>query len=499
MTDPTPQAETTPLRIAFVTSELAPFAKTGGLADVSAALPLELHRLGHDVRLFLPLYPRVRDNARDLRVEEHLREIPLALGPAHYRFSVATASLPGSDLRVNLVDCPALFGRPSIYTSDADEPLRFLLLQRAAIELCQRMGWGPDVFHVNDWQSALVPLLLRTRYRWDRLFANTRTLLTIHNLGYQGTFTRDLLPHLDMGEDAGMLHQDDLREGRVNFLKHGILYADQLSTVSPTYAEEIQTEAYGFGVHEMLRARRADLVGILNGVDYSEWSPQSDRYLPKRYSERSVYRKEKNKVALHEKLGLEYDRDAPVAGIVSRLSYQKGFDLLFETLPALVMQADLRVAVLGSGEPQYEEFFAGLQRRFPGRVCFWRGFNEELAHLIEGGSDLFLMPSRYEPCGLNQMYSLRYGTAPVVRRTGGLADTVQPWNRATGKGTGFVFEHFTSDGMMWAMKRAIECWRDRKSWQVLMKNGMQMDFSWQRQVREYVGLYQRLAGREVTT
>ena len=499
MIEPTLPAAPAPLRIAFITSELAPFAKTGGLADVSAALPLELHRLGHEVKVFLPLYPRVRDSARDLRIEEHLRDIPMALGPAHYRFSVATAPLPGSDLRVILVDCPELFGRPSIYTNDADEPLRFLLLQRAAIEICQRMGFGPDVFHVNDWQSALVPLLLKTRYRWDRLFENTRTLYTIHNLGYHGTFPKDLLPHLDMGDAASMLHQDDLRDGRINFMKHGILYADGLSTVSPTYAEEIQTEAFGFGLHDMLHARRADLAGILNGVDYSEWSPERDKFLPQKYSVRSLYRKEKNKVALHEHLGLEYDQESPIAGIVSRLSYQKGFDLLFETLPPLVMQAGLRVAVLGSGEPQYEEFFAGLQRRFPGRVCFWRGFNEDLAHLIEGGSDLFLMPSRYEPCGLNQMYSLRYGTAPVVRRTGGLADTVTPWNRATGQGTGFVFDHFTGDGMMWAVKRAIECWRDRKSWQVLMKNGMQMDFSWQKQAGEYVNLYARLARPEVTT
>jgi len=488
-----------PLKIAFVTSELAPFAKTGGLADVSAALPRELHRLGHDVRLFLPLYPRVRDNARDIHVDDHLRDIPIAMGPAHYRFGVATAPLPDSDLRVILVDCPALFGRPGIYTNDADEPLRFLLLQRAAIEICQRMGWGPDLFHVNDWQAALIPLLLRTRYRWDRLFGHSRTLLTIHNLGYQGTFPKDLLAYLDMGDDARLLHQDDLAEGRISFLKHGILYADLLTTVSPTYAREIQTEGYGFGVHDLLRSRRADLLGILNGVDYSEWSPQTDKFLPQRYSERSLFRKEKNKIALHEHLGLEYDRDAPIAGIVSRLSYQKGFDLLFETVPALVTRSGMRLAVLGSGEPQYEEFFAGLQSRFPGRVCFWRGFNDELAHLIEGGSDLFLMPSRYEPCGLNQMYSLKYGTAPVVRNTGGLADTVEPWNPATGEGTGFVFDHFTAEGFLWAVSRAIESWRDRKGWQTLIRNGMRKDFSWERQTVAYLEAYARLTGREVTS
>lgn len=493
MTDPSP------LNIAFVTSELAPFAKTGGLADVSAALPRELHRQGHDVRLFLPFYPRVRDAASDVRPIEQVRDVAIALGPAHYRFSVVTAPLPDSELRVHLVDCPALFERPSIYTNDADEPLRFLLLQCAAIESCQRMGWAPDVFHVNDWQSALVPLLLRTRYRWDRLFEHTRTLLTIHNIGYQGAFSKEFQTYLDLGENAGMLHQQDLRDGRLNFMKHGILYADLLSTVSPTYAEEIQTEGYGFGLHEMLRARAGALVGILNGVDYAEWSPQTDRHLPQRYSERSLYRKEKNRVALHQHLGLEYDREAPIAGIVSRLSYQKGFDLLFDSMPAVLARTNLRLAVLGSGEPQYEDFFGGLQRAFPGRVCFWRGFNEELAHLIEGGSDLFLMPSRYEPCGLNQMYSLRYGTVPVVRRTGGLADTVQPWNPATGEGTGFVFDHFTGDGLAWALQRALETWRDKKSWQILMKNGMRMDYSWDRQAREYVRTYERLTGRVETT
>ena len=487
--------EAKPLKIAFVTSELAPFAKTGGLADVSAALPRELHRLGHDVRLFLPLYPRVRDNARDIHVDDHLRDIPIAMGPAHYRFGVATAPLPDSDLRVILIDCPALFGRPAIYTNDADEPLRFLLLQCAAIESCQRMGWSPEIFHVNDWQSALVPLLLRARYGWDRLFADTRTLLTIHNLGYQGVFGADFAAHLDLGDRTSLLHQDDLRDGRINSLKHGILYADLLSTVSPTYAEEIQTEGYGFGLHDLLRARRDALVGILNGVDYAEWSPQTDRYLPQRYSDRSLYRKERNKVVLHERLGLEYDKDAPIAGVVSRLSYQKGFDLFFETMPRLVEETGLRFAVLGSGEPQYEGFFADLQRRFPGRVCFWRGFNEELAHLIEAGADFFLMPSRYEPCGLNQMYSLRYGTAPVVRRTGGLADTVQPWDPATGEGTGFVFDHFTGDGLLWAMTRAIESWRDRKGWQRLQKNGMAQDYSWQHQAAEYVAAYARLVNR----
>lgn len=489
-------SDTTPLRIAFLTAELAPYAKTGGLADVSAALPRELHRLGHDVRVFLPFYSRIREAARDIWPVDYLQDIPVSLGHAHYRFSVSTAPLPDSELRVYLIECAPLFDRAAIYTSDADEHLRFLLLQRAAIECCQRMGWAPDVFHCNDWQTALVPLLLRTLYAWDKLFERSRTLLTIHNLGYQGVFGREIVPNLDLGAHSNLLHQDDLRSNLIGFLKHGILYADMLSTVSPTYAHEIQTEGYGFGLHELLRSRRDSLVGILNGVDYEEWNPQTDSHLRQRYSIRSLHRKEANKVALHESLGLKYEREAPIAGIISRLTYQKGFDLLFEPLPVILARSNLRLAVLGSGEPQYESFFAGLQHRFPGRVCFWHGFNEPLAHQIEGGCDLFLMPSRYEPCGLNQMYSLKYGTVPLVRRTGGLADTVSLWNPHTQKGTGFMFDHFTGEGVTWAMNHAIEAWQDSETWRVLVKNGMREDFSWGKAALAYVELYQRLGARE---
>jgi len=490
-------SETTPLRIAFLTAELAPYAKTGGLADVSAALPRELHAKGHDVRVFLPFYARVRDTAKDVTPVDYLQDIPLSLGNASYRFSVSTVPLPDSDLRIYLIDCAPLYARAAIYTSDPDEHLRFLLLQRAAIECCQRMGWAPEVFHCNDWQTALVPLLLRSHYSWDKLFERTRTLLTIHNLGYQGVFGREILPHLDLGAQVSLLHQDDLRANHIGFLKHGILYADMLSTVSPTYAQEIQTETYGFGLHDLLRSRHDTLVGILNGVDYAEWNPQTDPHLAQRYSIRSPHRKEPNKEALHSTLGLEYDREAPIAGIISRLTFQKGFDLLFEPLPAILARTNLRLAVLGNGETQYETFFAGLQQRFPGRVCFWRGFNDELAHQIEGGCDLFLMPSRYEPCGLNQMYSLKYGTVPVVRRTGGLADTVTLWNPVTRNGTGFVFDHFTAEGLTWAITHAIEAWKDHEAWRALVKNGMRQDFSWEKQSLEYVELYTRLAAREV--
>ena len=485
-----------PLNILFATSEVAPFAKTGGLADVSAALPRALHDAGHDVRLFLPLYARVDEGGYAHEPIEGLQGLQLQLGGHRVTYSIRQAKLPGSSLTVHLVDCPGLYQRPGIYTQDADEHLRFLLLTRAPLECCQRFQWAPDLVHCNDWQTALAPLYLKSVYAWDRLFQNARSVLTIHNLGYQGLFGSGVAGDLGLGDASHLLHQDDLRAGRLGFLKHGILYADALTTVSPTYAREIQTEAYGVGLHDLLKRRAGALTGILNGVDATEWNPRTDTLIPQRYSEKSLYRKEKNKQALHEQLGLEYVKGAPLTGIVSRLTVQKGFELVASALPGLLRASNLRLAVLGTGEKKHEDVFTWLQGQFPGRVCFYRGYSNELAHRIEAGADLFLMPSFYEPCGLNQMYSLAYGTIPVVRRTGGLADTVEPWDPGSRRGTGFVFEHFTADGLRWALDRALETYADPKAWRQLMLNAMSRDFSWPRQAAEYEALYRRLAVRE---
>ncbi|MGH9337917.1 MAG: glycogen synthase, partial [Vicinamibacteria bacterium] len=338
------------------------------------------------------------------------------------------------------VDCPDFYARESLYTNDADEPLRFLFFSKAAFEICQRMGFSPDVLHANDWQTALVPLLRKTLYSWDRLFHRSRSLLTIHNVAYQGDFSARVLDAVGVA-DRTSFDAADLREGRVNFLKTGILHADRLTTVSPTYAREIQTEAQGYGLDPFLRKRASDLTGILNGVDYDEWDPSKDRFIPARYSLRSLHRKKKNKEALLTKLGLDFSEAVPLVGMVTRLSYQKGIESLHHSLPAVLAKERLQLVVLGTGEARYESFFESLQARFPDRVRFYRGFHEELAHWIEAGADLFLMPSRYEPCGLNQMYSLRYGTVPIVRKTGGLADSVRPFEPSSGEGTGIVFEH----------------------------------------------------------
>jgi starch synthase len=486
----------TPLKVLFVTAEAAPFAKTGGLADVSFSLPLALAALGHDVRVILPLYPRIREQAEGLAPLEGPGRI--VIPSARHAFECGTfhAKFPGTTLDAFFIDCPALFDRGAIYTEDTDEHLRFTVLTRAAIELAQRWQWAPDIAHAHDWHTALLPLYLRTTYAWDRLFERTKSLLTIHNLGHQGVFSAHVLADLGLGEGSKLLHQEDLKAGRINFLKTGLLHADKLSTVSPTYASEIQTPAFGFGLDELLRARRTDLHGILNGIDTDAWNPRTDPHLIARYSEKSLYRKEKNKQALLESVGLPYEKGVPVLGIVSRLSHQKGIELLEGALPRLLAERDVRFVALGSGEPRYEGFLEGLSHAFPGKARLWRGFNERLAHLIEAGSDMFLMPSLYEPCGLNQMYSQRYGTPPVARKTGGLADTIEHFDRATGRGTGFLFEHFTATGLEWAIGAALEAYADPKAWGQVVRNGMAAEFGWEIEAPRYVELYQSMVPAE---
>ena len=480
----------------MVSAEVAPFAKTGGLADVSAALSRALMRAGHKVRLVMPMHERVRTGGWTFKPVAEMQDVPVDIGPRRFHLSFSTATLPKSRVQVWLARCPQLFAREGLYTEDPDEHLRFAFLCHAALRMCQHTGWAPDVVHCNDWHTALIPLYLRTLYGWDRLFEHTRTVLTIHNIGYQGVFGAQVVDELGLAGERHLLHQIDLGHGRVNLLKTGLLYADAISTVSDTYAREIRDTELGMGLQDVLRARGDALVGIVNGVDYGEWDPKHDRHLPRRFSAKALGGKREVKAALLERMGLPHDEDAlaaPLIGMVTRLTYQKGLDLLPEVLPALLQQQDARLVVLGSGEARYERALDALQRALPDRVACDRGYKEDLAHWIEGGSDLFLMPSRYEPCGLNQMYSLRYGTPPLVRRTGGLADTVEPWNPRARTGTGFLFDAFEPEALRAALRHALECYRDRDGWRQLMLNGMARDFSWERQVERYVELYRRVA------
>jgi len=480
------------MRIAFVASEFAPLAKTGGLADVSSALTRFLHRRGVDLRVFMPLYARIERKALRLEALDSLRDVPLVLGPHRYVISVLAGKLPGSDMTIFFIDCPVLYGRAGIYTRDPDEHLRFLVLTRAMFECCQRMGFAPDIVHCNDWHTAFAPLWLKAVFNWDRLFEKTRSVLTIHNIGYQGVFSAAAQADLGLAGNAHLLHQEDLGHGRINSLKHGVMYADSVTTVSPTYAREIATPQYGMGLEGVVAARGADVVGILNGVDYDEWNPQTDPHVPAHFDARNLAGKERIKKFLVERFQLAYARERPLIGLISRLTVQKGIDLLFEALPRLLAERDFSFVALGSGEAHYEDFFERLARGFAGRVAFFRGYNEELAHVIEGGSDMFLMPSLYEPCGLNQMYSLRYGTVPIVRRTGGLADSVELYDPHSGEGTGIVFNDFNVEAVCWAVNTALDLFRNRRRWNRIVRNGLGKDFSWERQGQEYIALYDRL-------
>jgi len=484
-----------PLRICFIAAEMVPFAKAGGLADVASALVKYLHADGHDIRLFMPGYSSIKRDGLDIYPVEFLQDIPLQLGNFRYTFSVQTARLPDSQAFVYFIDCPACYARPTLYTADPDEHRRFLLLTHAAFLCCQRMGFAPQILHFNDWHTAMGPLLLRTMYSWDRLFQGVRTVLTVHNIGYQGIVGAAAVAEVLPSGPVSLLHQDELRAGRINMLRHGMLYADLITTVSPTYAREIQTPEYGMGLQDTLRARADALVGILNGVDYDEWDPRRDKYLPEHYNANQLGIKASLKQQFLQRLGLPAAERTALIGIVSRLADQKGFDLLFNALPQLLEARDLRLVALGSGESRYEDFFTGLQQRYPTRVRFHCGYSDELAHWIEATSDMFLMPSRYEPCGLNQMYSLRYGSVPIVRRTGGLADSVQQFDPATGQGTGIVFNDYHSDAVTAAIHSALDLYQNKGMWRRLLQNGMAQNFSWTRQVRQYVELYGQLLQR----
>jgi starch synthase len=486
------------MRILMLAAEVAPFAKTGGLADVAAALTRTLAAHGHDVKLLMPFYGRLARGKWSFTPHPKLQRMSLGFAGRDYGFSITTAKLPKSTAEVLFVQSNELFAREAIYTWDSDEHVRFALLSRAALELCQRLQWAPDVLHCNDWHTALAPLYLKAAYAWDKLFARTKSVLTIHNIGYQGVFGADSVNELGFGAHSHLLHQDDLRAGKLNFLKTGVIYADALTTVSETYAREIQTQDFGMGLQDLLRSRADAVVGIVNGVDYDEWDPSVDTRIPQRFSRTDLGGKRlcRERLLARMKLApsaLGSGAAAPVFGIVSRLTAQKGFELLPEVLPRLLEQ-DVRLCVLGSGEERYEQYFHWLHGQHPGKVSFWAGYDDELAHWIEAGSDFFLMPSLYEPCGLNQMYSLRYGTVPIVRKTGGLADTVEPFVRATKQGTGFLFTEFTSRALELALRDALAAYRDPDAWRALQQNGMAKDFSWERQAKRYVELYGRLRG-----
>src|SRR5215472_8446379 len=477
------------MHIAFVASECVPFSKTGGLADVVGALPRALANLGHQISVYLPRYrqtklPEARAVVRSITVPFDDR----------YRFCSVASGGEQHGVKYYFVDYPPYFDRDALYgtpTGDyPDNAERFALFSRAVVEATKILG-VPQVFHCHDWQSALVPVLLRTLYAEDPAFRDVATIFTIHNIGYQGLFPAEILPLLMLPWDLFTISKMEFF-GQVNFLKGALVLSDYVTSVSRKYSQEIQTTEYGFGLEGVLRDRAATVTGILNGVDYSEWSPEADQFIAANYSPADLSGKAQDKRELLAAFGITNSEvKMPVIGIVSRFAAQKGFDLIAQIMDRLARE-DMILVVLGTGDKEYEEMFLRLQKQFPHKIAVKVAYDNAIAQKIEAGADMFLMPSRYEPCGLNQIYSLKYGTVPIVRATGGLDDTIEPWDARTGKGTGFKFTEYNGEALLQTIKEALHAYRDQTSWQVLMRNGMSKDFSWNASAREYGKIYEKV-------
>jgi starch synthase len=467
----------------MVSSEAAPYAKTGGLADVVGSLPPALQELGDEVAVVLPRYGSI-DLADTRCVWEHLR---VYLGPDVYDLNIYQTA---ANHPVYLVDYPPLFGRKALYgKADADYPdnhIRFAVLARAAIGIARHL-FATDIFHCHDWQAGLVPAYLSSTFATDPTFLGCRTVFTIHNLAFQGIFPKSVMP--DVALDPRLFTPDGLEFwGKISYMKAGLAYSDALTTVSPTYAREIQSHEMGAGLDGVLRARSKVLNGILNGVDYAEWSPEVDSHIPARYSANDLSGKTICKRNLIEEFGLPAGAvDRPLIGLVSRFAVQKGIDLIIEAAPGVVAGGACIVA-LGTGDREYEDALRRLQQDYPDRIAVRVGFDNGLAHRIEAGSDMFLMPSRFEPCGLNQMYSLRYGTPPIVRATGGLDDTIE-------KDTGFKFAESSAEALLRSVGEAVRAYSNSSGWRERMRRGMAKDFSWRASAAAYSMLYRRLAGQ----
>jgi starch synthase len=482
------------LRVLFATSECAPLVKTGGLGDVSAALPAALRRLSIDARVLLPGYPAVLASVR----RTDTRDLPFVDALPDGKCRLVEAALPNG-VPLIVVDHASAYDRPGDpYQSDAggdwpDNPVRFGLLSKIAAMLAgpaSPLAWQPDIVHCNDWQTALAPAYLR----FTPPPVRCGTVQTIHNLAYQGSFAPDWVDRLGLPPESYASDGVEFH-GRLSFLKAGLYYASAITTVSPTYAREIQSEALGFGMEGLLRWRRDVLTGILNGIDTEEWNPATDLLIPKRYDASTLQAKATNKQALQRTMGLAGEPGIPVLGVISRFIEQKGLDLLLAVAPR-VASLPAQLAVLGQGTAELERGFARLAGDHPGRVAVRIGFDNELAHLIEAGCDLFVMPSRFEPCGMNQMYSQRYGTPPIVRATGGLVDSVvdcTPATLAAGTATGFAFTDPSADVLRSAIERAVGTYRDARTWREVQRNGMARNFGWDAAARQYADVYRRVA------
>ncbi len=485
------------LRVLMIASEAQPFSKTGGLADVVGALPRALARLGHDVTVITPRYRGIDVGQR--RSAAHVR-----VGGFDFAVDFVEAEFEPR-ARVVFADCPPLFSREGIYNEHnvdyADNALRFAVLTLAALEWAAMQPAPLSLVHAHDWQAGLTPVYLQARYADHPTLGGLPTVFTIHNIAYQGIFDKEWVRRLELGWERFTAARGFEFWDRISFLKAGVSFSDLITTVSPTYAQEIQRPEHGLGFDGVMRANRDRLVGILNGIDTSEWNPEADPHVPAPYSADDLSGKSEAKLALLDAFTLPVDDVTlarPLVGMVSRMVDQKGLDLI-EAASSRLMALDATYIVVGTGETRYQDMWRRLAQRHPDRVGVHIGFDERRAHLVEAGADVFLMPSRFEPCGLNQMYSLRYGTVPVVRAVGGLVDTVRPFDPRNGQGTGFLFTDYRPDALLDALERALATHRRSAAWKRLQVRGMRKDFSWDRSAEEYVKVYKRvIAGRRST-
>ena len=487
--EPSVAASSAPLKVLFVASECAPFAKTGGLADVAGALPRALHALGIDVRVVMPLYAGMPWS--ELEVLDGMLDVPMWWGTARAR--VRVGKLPGSEVPVYCLEYNRYFDRPYLYGPPAegypDNLERFTFLSRGSLEVCKALGFTPDVIHANDWQTALVPVFVNT-FEWAKPLHGSATIYSIHNLAYQGVFDGGGMFITGLGREHYNSAEFE-HFGSLNVTKAALHHSTLLATVSPTYAREIQTPEYGNGLDGVLAARGGALAGILNGIDVEEWNPAADRHLPAAFDAEHPRGKAACKAALQKEAGFAMRPDVPVFGVVGRLTPQKGFDVLAHALDR-VLGWDVQIVLLGTGDDDAQRFFAYVDAHRGDRFRAWLSFDNGRAHRIEAGADFFLMPSRFEPCGLNQMYSLRYGTLPIVRATGGLVDTVTNYQEATAEGTGFVFADLHPEALANTIGWAVSTWFDRpRHIEIMRDRAMRQDFSWGRAAHLYEGLYRR--------
>ncbi|MCK5126542.1 MAG: glycogen synthase GlgA [candidate division Zixibacteria bacterium] len=483
------------LNILFASSEVVPFAKTGGLADVSGMLPRVLANMGHFVKVFMPKYGTIDKSLLKNAHKDLVTVIPMSDGPRTLElYRISDNNL---DYDTHFIGNDFYFGRPELYRDTktgkdfVDNDDRFIFFCRGILEVLKKIDFVPDIIHANDWQTALLPTFLKTKYVDDKFFAQTKSIFTIHNLAYQGLFPAKSF--VKLGLDKKLFYATGPFEfwDKLNLMKSAIHYADKINTVSETYAKEIQSsEELGAGLQGVLTERKKDVSGIINGVDYQEWSPSKDKLIPHKFSSVNLSGKRMSKIELMKRIGLPDREHIPLIGMISRLADQKGFDLVREA-GKNIMQLDIQMIILGTGEEKYHKWLVRLQDKHPDKLKVLLKYDNELAHWIEAAADIFLMPSRYEPCGLNQLYSLKYGTIPIVRKTGGLADTIENADFDTGIGTGLVFEDYDSKEMLAAIKYALPYYMKKRKWRKIMKNGMEKDYSWSASAEKYIELYKK--------